>query len=273
MPDLNKRYSVSQLSKIAGVSVRTLHHYDEVGLLVARRADNGYRQYSAHDAACLQQILIYRALDMPLEQIKAIMTAENYDLLDALQKQRSLLLQRQSETKSILNRVEATMSVIKGEKNIDIMFEEFPANKAKEWKTQLINSESNGDLILEAYGQLSATEMTEETKLSHLWAIKYVELLTQPTDSTEVQSLIKEAYVLSNRMCYKAAGEGKFNGLTYDIYLQMADATINDPVMTEMYNHYDPKFAQHVHKAMLHFAEHELKEKENEYLGLTVLDS
>lgn len=63
-------YSVKQLAQLAGVSIRTLHHYDQIGLLKPeRRADSGYRYYGKPELLRLQQILFYRELKYPLKQI------------------------------------------------------------------------------------------------------------------------------------------------------------------------------------------------------------
>ena len=64
-------FTVKQLSKLAGITPRTLHHYDEIGLLKPSRVgDNGYRYYGEESVLRLQQILFYRELEIPLEEIK-----------------------------------------------------------------------------------------------------------------------------------------------------------------------------------------------------------
>ena len=68
-----KTFTVSQVSKLAHVTVRTLHHYDEIGLLVpSQRADNGYRGYTEADLARLQQILLFKELGFALDAIRAV---------------------------------------------------------------------------------------------------------------------------------------------------------------------------------------------------------
>ncbi len=80
-------FTVKQLSKLAGVTPRTLHHYDAIGLLKPSRVgDNGYRYYGEELLLRLQQILFYRELDMPLEDIKKIMAHSRFDVLKALEK-------------------------------------------------------------------------------------------------------------------------------------------------------------------------------------------
>lgn len=79
-------YTVKQLSDLAGVSIRTLHYYDEIGLLKpSLYGENGYRYYGQEALLRLQQILLYREIDMSLKAIKEIVTNPEYDVLDALE--------------------------------------------------------------------------------------------------------------------------------------------------------------------------------------------
>ncbi|GAA4870237.1 MerR family transcriptional regulator [Kitasatospora terrestris] len=85
-------YSVGQVSGFAGVTVRTLHHYDRSGLLVpSERSAAGYRRYSGADLARLQQVLFYRELGFPLEEIAAILDDPRADALDQLRRRRDEL--------------------------------------------------------------------------------------------------------------------------------------------------------------------------------------
>ena len=78
------KYSVKQLARLAGVSVRTLHVYDEMELLVPRdRSDAGYRYYGEAELLRLQQILFYKELDFPLKQIGEILDDPDFDLVAA----------------------------------------------------------------------------------------------------------------------------------------------------------------------------------------------
>ena len=78
-------YTVKQLSKLAGVTPRTLHHYDEIGLLKPSRVgENGYRYYGEESLLRLQQILFYRELGFPLEDIKKLMGRRDFDVVGAL---------------------------------------------------------------------------------------------------------------------------------------------------------------------------------------------
>ena len=78
-------FTVKQLSTLAGVTPRTLHHYDEIGLLKPSRiGENGYRYYGEEALLKLQQILFYRELDISLDEIKKIMGRRDFDVLGAI---------------------------------------------------------------------------------------------------------------------------------------------------------------------------------------------
>lgn len=88
-------FTISQLATLAGVSVRTLHHYDAIGLLQpAGRSSGGYRLYKQQQLLQLQQILMFRELEYPLAQIQQIMQQPDYDLTHCLRQQQQTLAER-----------------------------------------------------------------------------------------------------------------------------------------------------------------------------------
>lgn len=88
-------YTVGQVSDLAGVTVRALHHYDQIGLLSpSGRSDSGYRRYEGSDLERLQQILLYRELGFPLEKIATILDDPGADAAVHLGRQRELLVGR-----------------------------------------------------------------------------------------------------------------------------------------------------------------------------------
>ena len=110
---------------MAGVTPRTLHHYDEIGLLKPSRiGDNGYRYYGEEALLKLQQILFYRELDFPLDDIKKIMGRRDFDVLGALQTHKDALQKQTARLNRLLATVDNTIQHIKGEKIMD--FAAFP---------------------------------------------------------------------------------------------------------------------------------------------------
>lgn len=91
-------YTVKSLSEMAGVSVRTLHYYEEVGLLFPKRSASNYRIYDEADVQRLQQILLYRDAGMALEEIRRVLDAPDFDVRDALHEHLERLERRREPT-------------------------------------------------------------------------------------------------------------------------------------------------------------------------------
>ena len=121
-------YTVGEFAILAGVSVRTLHHYDAIGLLSpSGRTDAGYRLYGHEELEQLQQILLYRELDLPLDAIARIMVDPGFDRRAALVTQRAQLAARAGRMEAILAAIDAALDALaKGEPMRDAdMFEVF----------------------------------------------------------------------------------------------------------------------------------------------------
>ncbi len=107
----NKELSVSELAKLSNISVRTLHHYDEIGLFRAgARTAAGYRRYDQEDLERLQQILFFRELGLPLEEIRRILTDPQLDVAAALVLQRRLLVEKISHLHRIVGAVDRALA-------------------------------------------------------------------------------------------------------------------------------------------------------------------
>ncbi|TKK91243.1 MerR family transcriptional regulator [Herbidospora galbida] len=103
-------YSVGQVAAFAGVTVRTLHHYDEIGLLSpSERTAAGYRRYAEPDLDRLQQVLFYRELGFPLEEITAILDDPGVDAATHLRRQHELLRRRIARLEALVVSVETAM--------------------------------------------------------------------------------------------------------------------------------------------------------------------
>ena len=107
-------YTVHELAHISNASVRTLHYYEEQGLLAPRRRENGYRVYGPADVQRLQQILLYRQADMPLAQIRGILNAPASVQVDALHRQLEALRSRREQLDSLVSTVETMIREAEG---------------------------------------------------------------------------------------------------------------------------------------------------------------
>ncbi|MEA2639776.1 MAG: hypothetical protein QOF51_1170 [Chloroflexota bacterium] len=104
---MTQMYRVGEFAALTGVSVRTLHHYDQIGLLrPAAHTEGGQRLYAAEDLLTLQQILTLRYLGFPLKEIGGLLERPDFDLVGSMQIQRNVLRDHISE----LERVEAALA-------------------------------------------------------------------------------------------------------------------------------------------------------------------
>jgi DNA-binding transcriptional MerR regulator len=99
-------YTVGEVAELSGVSVRTLHHYHEIGLLAPTvRSPAGYRLYSPEDLRRLRQILLYRELDFRLEEIADMLASPDSGTDDHLRRQHALLRARQDRTARLIGAI------------------------------------------------------------------------------------------------------------------------------------------------------------------------
>ncbi len=113
-------YTVKQLSQLSGVSPRALRYYDQIGLLrPAQVGDNGYRYYDETNLLQLQQILLYRQMDLPLEQIARIIQQPDFDIPIALAQHKKELVQRITHFEQVITTVEDTLRYMEGRKQMN----------------------------------------------------------------------------------------------------------------------------------------------------------
>lgn len=142
-------YTVQKLSRLAGISTRTLRYYDEIGILrPARINSSGYRIYGQAEVDRLQQIMFYRELDVNLETIKEILNSPGYDVITALKGHREKLLEERKRLDLMVQNVEKTISVREGGNMMS------DREKFEGFKQKLIdeNEKRYGKEIREKYG-------------------------------------------------------------------------------------------------------------------------
>ncbi len=142
---------ISEVAKLTGVTVRTLHYYDEIGLLKPSEiTESGYRLYDEAALESLQQILFFRELDFPLNKIKEIMIDPNYDKEFTLIKQKELLMQKRKRIDGLINLIDKT---IKGEN--DMSFKEFDMTEIEASKVKY------ADEVKKRWGKTDAYKESE----------------------------------------------------------------------------------------------------------------
>jgi len=114
MSGASATYAVGEVARLAGVSVRTLHHYDEIGLVPpSEHSDAGYRLYTHEDLERLQQVLFYKELGFGLDEIAKLM-AGSHDRTDALTQQRELIAERMIRLEAMLELIDKTLASAQG---------------------------------------------------------------------------------------------------------------------------------------------------------------
>lgn len=108
-------YQIKEAARLAGVSVKTLHHYDRIGLLVPRKSDAGYRLYSPADLERLQVILYYKYLGFSLGKIAELLSQDGAGLLSHLTSQLTYLEQERKRLDSLIATLQKTIQAQKGE--------------------------------------------------------------------------------------------------------------------------------------------------------------
>src|SRR5690606_25991544 len=102
--------NVKQVSQLVGVSVRTLHHYDEIGLLVPDHiTESGYRQYSKDNLQTLQHILFFKELGFSLKEIRSILQSPDFNTFEALHLQLRSLRAKREQLETMIVTIERTI--------------------------------------------------------------------------------------------------------------------------------------------------------------------
>lgn len=113
-------FHIKEAAELSGVSIKTLHHYDKIGLLVPVKSENGYRTYSQEDLERLQVILYYKYLGFSLDQIAELLAEEKSNLLPHLTKQLDYLTQERKRLDTLISTLQKTIQEQKGERQMTI---------------------------------------------------------------------------------------------------------------------------------------------------------
>jgi DNA-binding transcriptional MerR regulator len=195
---------IKEVAELTGISVRTLHYYDEIGLLTPETAPaSGYRLYSDQDLELLQQILFFRELGFPLKKIKEIIRDPSYDRQEALALQRKLLLEERRRLDRMIAVIDKTIRHMKGEikmsnkekfEGFDFSRNPYEEEARKRWGDKAVN-ESNRKL-----GSMTKEEQQQLGEEMNAIYRKLADLRGGSPESEEAQAAIKEWYDLLNRM-------------------------------------------------------------------------
>lgn len=195
---------IKELAKLTGVSVRTLHYYDEIGLLKPAFVDeqNGYREYDDNSLERMIEILFYRELDFPLKSIAEILSSPDYDKTQVLRKQKELLTLKKERLENLISALDKAE---KGEISMNTFskndYETARKQYADEAKQRWGNTEAYKESELKTAGY-SADKRNEVTEgLNKVFLEFSVALKNGESPENEaVQLLVKklQAYITDN---------------------------------------------------------------------------
>jgi len=249
-------YTVKQLGKLAGVSARTLHFYDEIGLLrPATRTASGYRMYGERELLILQQIMFFRQLDVPLEEIRRILADPNFDQVRALRRHRELLEAQAARLGRLIKTVDKTLLMLEGTMTLSDaeLYEGFSQEQIERYKRE--SREAYGVEVVEeserrakgmSKGQWQAVRDEGDAVTRGLAG-----LMDRPVDDPEVQALIARHY---KWVCtFWTPDAAAYTGL--------GQLYTDNPEFRANYDKYAVGLADFLREAMAYYAEQELAGK------------
>lgn len=217
---------IREFAKLTGVSVRTLHFYDEIGLLKPSSVDeqNGYRFYDEYALTRMQEILFYRELDFPLKEIRMILSSPEYDKRNALKEQKHLLTLKKERVERLILALDSAM---KGEivdmnvfdnSEFEAKREEYAKEAKDKWgdtSTYKESTEKTADYSAEKWKQVNFAMderiaefadckrkgFTPDSKEAQALAKKWQEFITENyyTCTKEILAGLGEMYVADER--------------------------------------------------------------------------
>lgn len=245
-------YTVQKLSRLAGVSPRTLRFYDEIGILKpARINSSGYRIYGRKEVDALQQILFYRELGVPLEDIREIMASPGFDALKALREHHGKLLEKRERLDRLILNVEKSIAAREEKTNMrdDEKFEGFKRSLVEE------NEGRYGKEAREKYGD-KAVDRSNNMVLN--MSKEQHEALTRL--SYELIEVLKDAFKTGDpagELAQKAADMHRqwlcffWNEYTREAHAGVAQMYVEDERFTEYYDKHQPVLARFLRDAVL----------------------
>ena len=199
---------INEVVKLTGVSARTLQYYDEIGLLIPQKLDNGYRDYTEENLEKLQKILFYRFLKFKLNDIKELLEGD-FNNLKILEQQRELILREKEKFEVILHNIEKTISNYKGEQTMTIeeKFNGFKKEDLNKYENQAVEKYGK-DTIEESKKRQSGREeiVTEEFNEVFRSMAKFKDENIDVAEK-EVQSKVEDLYNNMNEYAFDCSIE------------------------------------------------------------------
>ena len=199
---------INEVAKLTGVSARTLQYYDEIGLLIPEKLNNGYRDYSDENLDKLQKILFYRFLKFKLNDIKELLDGD-IDSLKILEQQRELILKEKENFEIILHNIEKTIKTYKGEQKMTIeeKFNGFKKEDLNKYEDQAIEKYGKETLEESKKRQSGKEDIVAEKFNSVFRSMAEYRKNNIDIEEKEVQSKVEELYNYMNKYAFDCSVE------------------------------------------------------------------
>ncbi len=241
---------VKEVAKLTGISVRTLHHYDEIGLLSPERQyESGYREYTDENLETLQQILFFRELGFPLKKIKDVLNSPAFDRREALLMQKKMLLEKRSRLDQMIRLVEKSIQHAEGEikmtneekfEGFDFSHNPYEKEARERWGNKAVDR-SNAKLA-----GMSEEEQEAMTKKMNDIYKQLAGLRQELPASEKAQSAIKEWYDFLNN---------NFGNYSLEAFKGLGQMYVADERFTKNIDQFGEGLAQFMCDAMAVFAD------------------
>lgn len=245
------QYKVKEVADIVGVSIRTLHYYDKIGLLKPESiSPAGYRLYTDHDLEKLQQVLFFKELEFSLQETKDIIDSPSFDKRHALKAHKELLIEKKNRLEGIIESVEKSLQAIEGGIKMDNkgMFDSFDMTEIEKHK------EKYAEETKQKYGHTDAYKESEK-KTSKYTKDDWARIMRRSNEIyTKIAALMDKEP--SDPQVQEAVGEWRqhitdsFYTCTPEIFRGLGDMYVNDERFTANIDKYKVGLASFLSKAM-----------------------
>ena len=240
--------NVGEVARAVGVSVRTLHHWDAVGLLVPRKDGNGYRSYGPAELERLQQVLTYRALGFGLEEIRRLLDDPQADSLEHLRRQQELLAEQIARLQHVAALVDRAVEAKSMGIELDphelreVFGEHDPTEHAEEARERW----GETDAYRQSHARTSSYDKQDWLRIkaeAEDVERRFADALSAglPADAPEVRAVAEAHRQHITRSFYDCG---------YDLHVGLADMYLADARFTAHYERIAPGLAQYVHDAV-----------------------
>ncbi|MGA6220749.1 MerR family transcriptional regulator [Streptomyces umbrinus] len=242
-------YSVGQVAGFAGVTVRTLHHYDEIGLLVpSERSHAGHRRYGDEDLDRLQQILFYRELGFPLDEVAALLDAPETDPRAHLRRQHELLTVRIEKLQKMAAAVEHAMEArtmginLTPEEKFEVFGDKDPEEHAEEAERRWGGTEAYAESQRRAARYTKDDWKRMQAEVAS-WGERYDTLMEagEPATGERAMDMAEEHRQHISQWFYDCS---------YEIHRGLGEMYVSDERFKEFYDSMRPGLAEHLRDAI-----------------------